>query len=291
MQQKSHKKTFMSTLLLVSQKNSSVQPDKNKQNNQQTPGPITIWIHGTKLSKHLLPRFSYTLPGLHHYTKTHQKYYIRTISETLIASDPEQFNPDTFYLYGWNGNLSRIEREKAAHQLYQQLKIIRQDYYKKYGVKPYIQILSHSHGGNVALLLAKVKDPADVDFSIDRLVLLACPVQLGTKELITDDIFKKVYSLYSTLDLLQVADPQGLKNKSAPLFSQRLFDPCNKLTQTHMKIYGRSFRHLDFIMRRFLCNIARVLQAIDQIDQKGNQYYRHWHKTEKILCLENIKKS
>lgn len=260
-----------------------------KSNFSIEPNRITIWIHGTRMSKHILPRFSYSMPGLNHYTKTSHKYYLRDIADTLIESNPNIFPPETFYLYGWNGALSRSEREKAAHQLYYELKEVREAYVNKHGKEPYIQILSHSHGGNVALLLEKVKDPSDINFSIDRVILLACPVQKNTKNMAHSSVFKKIYSLYSVIDFLQIADPQGLKNRCMPFFSQRHFDHCENITQVHMKINGRSFRHLDFILRRFLRNLVHVIEHIDLME--CNECHLRNNSIEKILCLESIKKA
>jgi hypothetical protein len=251
--------------------------------------PITIWIHGTRMSHHILPRFSYSKPGLNHYMQTSSDYYLRLIADTIISSDPNLFIAENFYLFGWTGKLSFEAREIAAHQLYKDLQILRQEFKNKYGKEPYIRIMSHSHGGNVALLLAKIKSQSDFDFAIHELVLLACPVQLKTKQLIKDDIFKKVYSFYSPLDFLQIADPQGIKNFQYPIFSQRLFDSDDKIMQWQIKINNRAFYHLDYILRRFLCNLASVIHQIDKCEtnlQGINLACNH----EKILKLTTHKK-
>ena len=162
---------------------------------------------------------------LHHYEEIAEKYHHRKIAQTLIDNDPDRFCAENFYLFGWSGALSFKERERAARQLYLELKILRQDYKNKYGKEPIIRILAHSHGGNVALLLEQVRDKNDTAFAIEELILLAVPVQTHTMYYTHAPLFKKVYSLYSMFDALQVADPQGLQicKSGSPLFSERLF--------------------------------------------------------------------
>ncbi len=255
-----------------------------------TPPPLTIWIHGTRFfPKEVLKSYFFSIPGLHHYTEVAPKYYSHTLSKTLIMSNPNRFAAEEFYLFGWNGNLGHKERENAARHLYTDLKKVIKQYYEKYGCQPSIRIYAHSHGGNVALLLAKVMDSADTALAIDKLVLLATPVQMATKECVTNDIFKKVYSLYSCLDVLQVVDPQGLKNKCGPLFSERLFDADDKILQVQIKINDRSLYHIDFVFGKFLRNLTHILDEIDDWDaQRHTDYF--WNEREKILILNTLKK-
>lgn len=247
--------------------------------------PITIWIHGTKLSKRIVPFFAFCKPGLHHYSQTPKKYYLRTIAQTLIDYHPEQFPADTFYLFGWSGDLSHNARLAAAQKLYNELKVVIKEYKQMYGAQPRVQIITHSHGGNVALLLAQFKHPQE-DFCIDPLILLACPVQVKTKALVTDPLFERVYSLYSCSDILQVLDPQGIQHEQAPLFSQRIFDCDNeKLVQVQLKLNGSPLSHLGFILKRFLCHLGKIVADIDQWHTHDTSRHQDWHEVEKVLHL------
>src|SRR5262249_19127675 len=140
----------------------------------------------------------------------------------------------------------------------------RADYQKKYKCEPKIRIIAHSHGGNVALLLEKAKDPADTTFSISELILLATPVQHETKKYAHAPLFEKIYSLYSHLDSLQIIDPQGLQtHHGAPLFSERRFENHDKICQCAIKMGGRYLMHVEFIKGKFICNLPFVLNALD----------------------------
>jgi alpha-beta hydrolase superfamily lysophospholipase len=77
-----------------------------------------------------------------------------------------------FYTFGWNGKLDQRKREDAAFKLYDQL--IAEIKQLKQKIKPaklVIEILAHSHGGNVALNLAKAEGTHKKRLAIDRLML------------------------------------------------------------------------------------------------------------------------
>ena len=256
---------------------------------QSKTSGITIWVHGTRFFPEIVfSNFFYCKRGLHHYTEIAEKYHHRKIAQTLIDNGPDRFCLEHFYLFGWSGTLSFKERELAARQLYLELKELRQDYKKKYGSEPIIRILAHSHGGNVVLLLERVKDKDDTAFAIDELILLAVPVQTHTMYYTHAPVFKKVYSLYSMFDALQVADPQGLQicQAGSPLFSERQFPPHEKVHQCAIKIDNRSLRHIDFVRRSFLCKLPAIL---DEVDQWQNSCKLHTHiceKQNKCLCIK-----
>ncbi len=225
-------------------------PTKQTPEARTTQPPITVWVHGTRFfPEPVLKKFFYCKDGLNHYTSLEPEYRHRKLAQTLINADPQTYDARHFYLFGWSGALSFKERHKAARRLYLQLKQVRHDYRATYGVEPVIRVLAHSHGGNVSLLLDKVKDADDTSFCIQDLVLLATPVQHETKNCVHSCLFKKVYSLYSHLDSLQVIDPQGLQTtgKSAPLFSERRFDDDDKICQCAIKMNDRYCLHVECI--------------------------------------------
>ena len=182
----------------------------------QPPKQVVIWVHGTRMQEHIAPKsaknklfgkLSYSPSGLHAVDNVDKTLHLRKMAETLHTADPEHFDTHHTYLFGWSGKLRSIEREKAALALYTALKSLQSEYENMYKVCPPIMMITHSHGGNVALNLATIPEN---NITIDNLVLLACPVQKETAHLITSPLFTRVYSLHSHRDAVQVLDPQGL---------------------------------------------------------------------------------
>lgn len=248
--------------------------------------PITVWVHGTRFfPEPVLKKFFYCKDGLNHYTSLAPEYRHHKLAQTLIDADPITYDARHFYLFGWSGALSFKERERAARRLYLQLKQLRGQYRTTYGVEPVLRIFAHSHGGNVSLLLDKVKDADDLDFSVEELVLLATPVQCETKDRAHSPLFKKVYSLYSHLDSLQVIDPQGLQTtgKSAPLFSERRFEDDDKICQCAIKMNDRYLMHVEFIKGKFLCKLPCVLKSLDTWQNELRLKNESWHTAHRCL--------
>ncbi len=234
---------------------------------------ITVWIHGTRLLPDFTFRnFFYTPSAMTHIDNIDQKYHIRKIAERLIEHDPQRFFRDHFYIFGWSGKASFTARKEAACELYKQLNKLAKQYLLTYGHKPKLRIITHSHGGNVALYLPDFKD-LNSELVVDELILLACPVQEATKKNIADPLFKRCYALYSKVDLLQVIDPQGLYKEQKnvphqPLFSKRLFPANPKLTQARIKINGRYILHVEFLLQRFINNLPELLNKMDAYCQE-----------------------
>jgi len=236
---------------------------------------ITIWVHGTRaLSKKVFPAFFKSIPGMQPASAYNEKNNLFTIAKTLSATDPANFPLENIYLFGWSGVLLSHARKQAARQLYKDLITLIQQRKQQYGTTPKIRMITHSHGGNVALYLAKIKKEFAPQIKIDELILLACPVQQKTINLIKDDLFKQIYSLYSKGDLIQVIDPQGVyaiikktllgKKKSTnkqrtPFFSGRRFPNQDNLKQAKIKINGHAILHLDFILTKFLHHLPDIL--------------------------------
>lgn len=260
-------------------------PKKTLVHVQEALPTVTIWVHGTRFfPEQVLKKFFYCQDGLHHYTSLDPSYRHHTLAQTLIDTDSQQYPAESFYLFGWSGALSFNEREKAAKKLYEQLKQLRTDYKNKYGREPKIRIIAHSHGGNVSLLLEKVKDPADTKFSIAELILLATPVQYETKKYAPTPLFEKIYSLYSHLDSLQIIDPQGLQtHNGSPLFSERRFENHDKICQCAIKMNGRYLMHVEFIKGKFICNLPFILNALDIWQREIKLKNENWHSAPRCL--------
>ena len=228
---------------------------------------VTVWIHGTKLfTSKIFPTFFYSKPGLHHVSKYAFENHLRKVGNWLYEFNPQEFPFEHFYQFGWSGDLSAKAREIAARELSEALLALILNYKEKFDLEPNLTLITHSHGGNIALNLAKFNK----SYKIDRLILLACPVQKETKNLVSSDLFKKVYSLYSSLDSIQVLDPQGLQYKiknehdvMAPFFSQREFESVPNLKQGKVKLHGRGIAHVEFLLKPFLKNLSRLILELE----------------------------
>ena len=189
----------------------------------------------------------------------------------MIQEDTPRFTDKNFYFFGWSGHLSHKKRKIAAQNLHNALTKLIKTYKKTNGVVPKLRLITHSHGGNVALYFSKINDLSANPITIHELILLACPVQQKTAKQIPSKTFERIYSLYSGLDMIQVLDPQGLHQLSKdikrkqikPLFSQRLFAPQENLTQVRLKINGRGILHIEFLATDFAKLLPHILQELD----------------------------
>ncbi len=240
---------------------------------------VTIYVHGTHFwFNRLFKKYTFCPQGLHQASTLSENYVYRwLVADTLTTTDPAQFPFDHFYIYSWSGLLSYEAREEAALKLHAELKKLRTNYQNKYGIEPQICLITHSHGGNVALNLAKIKE-AELNLCIHKLIMLAVPVQQRTAHFIKDKMFKEIYSFHSRFDAIQVLDPQGMYHRSddekanktkVPLFSQRLFEPQPNLIQAKIKFEHIGPFHISFILSTFLTKLPIMLNSFDSlINQK-----------------------
>lgn len=249
---------------------------------------ITVFVHGTKLfTDKILKNFFHSPDGLILASKFDKQYHLRSLADALSGADPKHYPSGTMYLFGWNGDLSFKERMGAAVLLHRELCDVINQYEQKYKVKPKIRIITHSHGGNVVLNMANLKN--EQNLVIDELILLACPVQKETVDFILSPMFKEVFVLYSSTDLLQVIDPQGLYNWSndRPIFSEREF-PAEHIMQVKIRLNGRSLLHIDFYMEYFFELLPAIMEKIrswhEDIKKQSNKMY-----SAKVLSVNTRK--
>ena len=256
--------------------------------------PITIWIHGTRfIRRPLFNTFFKGVPSLKLALDLAPDYYLYQIAKTLNKTAPEIFPMETFYLFGWSGKIRTHVRVQAAEILYREIQRIVAEYRAKYNHYPDIRIIGHSHGGNVALYLAKNKISPDDDLHIKELILLACPVQENTKKYVADAMFEKTYALYSTLDMVQVIAPQVVYNvhrtKRGHLrtelkwnfLSGRCFDNHAQLAQVKIKVNGRALFHTEFSRPKFVGLLPHIIHMINAWDVD----YTQTPDTAKLLCV------
>lgn len=205
-----------------------------------------------------------------------KKYHIAAIVNLLCETPSDYFDKDHFYLFGWSGRLLVSERKKAARELYIKLKILQRQYQAQ-SIQPHFSIIAHSHGGNVALHLAELAHEDNEAPSIEKLILLACPVQVETESYVNAPLFKNIFSIHSHHDILQVLDPQGihqwtesfkhygleftLKNLKmlGPLFSKRHFPKAPHVMQLNVRYAHRELFHLEFLLPAVIKSVPTLI--------------------------------
>jgi len=255
--------------------------------------PLTIFIHGTHPVEPLLHlpfvhRFYRCPQGitlLPHLPDSHTKDFLTT----LCSKYPGEFPAEHCYAFGWSGDLSNAARKQAASDLFKDLVKLCKDH--KHG-RPHLRIITHSHGGNVALSLKHIADATQsTQLLIDELILLACPVQGETADYAGGSLFKEIYSIHSHYDLLQVIDPQGvhlfleyLKNYGleftlshlkalGPLFSERHFPKHLEVTELYVTYPHRELFHIEFLLPRFLGTLPILIKKAQ--DHQGSEELTH----------------
>lgn len=203
---------------------------------------ITVWVHGARPFGNDTQKY-----GLCHADEFEPSCDLNRLEKALYKADQVMFNPQNFYIYSWPGDLDFDERDAEGKNLYNQLVELTCRYKKENGVIPKIRLIAHSHGGNVALAMAPYNSQSCL--VVDELFLLAVPVQVRTRSYIQSSMFKRVFALYSTLDIGQVGDPQGLYKNSGTsvLFSNFRFNVQENLLQVHTLLNGRACTHAQFI--------------------------------------------
>jgi len=237
--------------------------------------PITIFIHGggKPISSLVsIPGFENKCPpGLTPYYSLCSGCTLgKKVAKLLNEGDALHYPSTGFYIYGWSGVLSENDRAEAGRQLYYILAQIKDN--PRYAHST-INVITHSHGGNVALQAARIAALyGDVRPLIDQLVIMGCPVLVDSSALTLLPTFKhKTIILFSKSDPIQVSDPQALypatRRKKAtrprPLFSGRRFDQNDRIIQAELKTNDRSSTgHLGFVTRKFLKNLPHLIHIL-----------------------------
>ena len=250
---------------------------------------LTIFIHGTLPFSPLLKipslhTFCFCPPGLNCADNFDQKYHLARLATLLCKAQPDTYLLNRFYFFGWSGQLSARARKLAAQELYSSLKAL------NYNQTGGIRIITYSHGGNLALNLALIaQEHNDSQLIIEELILLACPVQQETRELVYNPLFKRIYSLHSHKDMIQVLDPQKVhalwtlikqksprillkETKHIPLFSKRHFPTASHITQAQIKLNGHKLFHVDFLSTAFMSQLPTCISYLEDIRASVNNH-------------------
>ncbi len=148
---------------------------------------LVLWDTGEKNEKKAA---SYVIPA---YKK------IAKITQTRAQHE-------VFALFGWSGLLTQQARKDAGYALYNELIEYQKQQMLNGREQARIQIIAHSHGGNVALWLADAEKNMKKGLQIESLVMLGTPVQIETSPYIANPMFSSIYLCYSLADGVQCAD-------------------------------------------------------------------------------------
>lgn len=221
---------------------------------------ITIFVHGSQnATKWLSKDIWYCQQGLHHINELPNSSCFVQDAKILAQKDPQLFNLEHYYTFGWPGFVNFTVRKQAGEQLYYALQALVQKYKKEYGVNPVVRMITHSHGGNIALNMLN-HFPLNKGVSVELdLIILACPVQKVTESLIEHPAIKHSYVIYSTRDLIQCLDLYTYQGRY--YFPKRTFATNTKrCTQVLVRVNGCKLTHTDFA-HSFIRHIPEVMQA------------------------------
>lgn len=245
---------------------------------------ITIFVHGTLPPDALMAippvrSFFYCPTGLTQAVEFDPKFHTYKLAQQLCSTRADEFDMAHFYLFGWSGKLNPLARKEASQELFQSLRLLAERY-RQQGTKPQFRIITHSHGGNVALHMHESTKEHAHDLVIDELIVLACPVQTETAAHAHPASFKKIYSIHSHSDLLQVLDPQGVHaflgtlkehgleftmshlNELGPLFSSRHFEAAEHIIQLNVRYPRRELFHIEFLLPKFISTLPSLLETM-----------------------------
>ncbi len=257
---------------------------------------VTLFIHGTlppaaAMKIPLVHMFFFCPRGLTKANELDKKFHLALLADQLCTGNPGEFSREHFYFFGWTGKLRFEARKEAARELLTYLDLL-ENTYRHQGIKPFFRIITHSHGGNVALYLKEAAEEHTA-LQIDELVLIACPVQKETAHYVHDPLFKRVFSIHSHVDILQVLDPQGIHNfleslkqygleftlshlkQLGPIFSSRHFKSAQNLTQLNVKYTYRELLHLEFLLPAFISELPTLLRLMQNSPSKGEEELTH----------------
>ena len=118
-------------------------------------------------------------------------------------------------VFGWSGLLHARARKEAGYELYQKLSDYIEALTKEYGAKPTITLVTHSHGGNIALWLAAAEQEFKRGLLIDCLCMYGTPMHKEMGAYIESPMFKTMVLFHSQGDGIQLRDYFSTKSKKS----------------------------------------------------------------------------
>jgi len=132
-------------------------------------------------------------------------YHIVAAYDALARKVEKEEKDRVYFLYGHLGMLSQSYRKNSGKELYLWLADLAAKYKQRYS-KIQIDLVAHSHGGNIALWLGAFEDQYQRGLFVDNLVMYATPIQVETFRFAYRPAFGHVYNLYSDGDHIQGLD-------------------------------------------------------------------------------------
>jgi len=197
------------------------------------------------------------------------KYMEKLDAIALCKSNPQHYQLENFYFFGWGGAHDAKVRRKQAINLYNQLEKL-----LKKKNNPKIRIITMSYGGEIALEMERTRRTAEKrtdynNFIIDELILLCSPIGEHAEAFASSPFFKKIYHLYSIKDSLQTGDWKE--------YTKRIFSPENKALKEKLRqvdigvktnfsfIKRFGFIHIEFCMPAFMEKLPAILKKLDTL--------------------------
>lgn len=158
-------------------------------------------------------------------------------------SQPDQATENYYYSFGWSGLLSHKTRYKEAGNLYEDLIDLRNEFRAK-GMEPHFRVEGYSHGGQVIMVMPKyrLEQAQDKSLLIDEIVFYGMPIHSFTATYVNDQLFGKVYNIYSPGDRIQKIDIFTI----GEFCSKRCFKPShvdgteNKVVQVEVHVIRKA---------------------------------------------------
>jgi thioesterase domain-containing protein len=224
----------------------------------------------------MMPSVTQTPPGLVAAYTLEDTHAVHKIFCALANAHPQQFPFAGMYAFGWSGGIQVQERKSAAHELFNLIQALAQKYKDLHGTSPNITLITHSHGGNLALHMAK--HASEESCSIQRLILLSCPVQEKTASYTQHPFFNKLYSLHSHDDWFQTMDQESLQ---AP---RKIIEKWQKEKTFNAQEFLQAIRKNKWELgsARHFATYVNLIQA--QLIWEHEPKYHVGHNDKALMC-------
>lgn len=240
---------------------------------------VTVWVHGTHPAKRLLEskispiRSQVSVPaGLSLAKDAPEHYYFHNIAQECYKKDPEEYNIENFYTFGWNSaKITSRQRKKVGKELFNDIEQLLKKYKEKYKIVQ-LRLIGFSHGGNVILNCMSHLPFACKDIETEA-ILIATPIQESNRWYVNTPYVNRVYSLYSDKDWIQRIDVQKFHRdapRHTPLLSGRRFANTDRVIQVNFRFNGKAIGHIGFRpVMKYIPDIIRKIK--EQLDTEQNR--------------------
>lgn len=180
------------------------------------------------------------LPSVTDVSLDYAAQYLIPIYDDLARTVLDDTDVQNYAIFGWSGLLHNAARKKAGYELYHALCNYRDNIRAHYGIEPEITLVTHSHGGNVALYMDCAQAEFKKNLKIKYLVMFGTPMMHEMAPCLESDMFATMLMLYSKGDSIQARDIFSSKNKKS---YKRMTDIINavsyneKAQNAHLKRY------------------------------------------------------